>query len=248
MARPRTFDDDTALDAAVGCFWRGGLQGTSVRELADEMGLSGPSLYNAFGDKRALFLQALERYAATVLRARIGRLVAMPSPRDAIDAFFSEMIDRSLGDPERRGCLLINSALEAAPHDPEIAHAVAAYFAEIEGFLRARVEAAQAMGEVSATLDAGDMGRLLLGVLVAIRVLSRTGAARPQLEGIVRPALAALGGAIDVGTGGGAGMGTAQGPRRRATRTDGQRSPGAQDQDTRTAQSRAVPKQEKAKP
>ncbi|MDX2156036.1 MAG: TetR/AcrR family transcriptional regulator [Hyphomicrobiaceae bacterium] len=211
MARPRTFDNDTVLDAAVGCFWRHGLEGTSVRELAHEMGLSGPSLYNAFGDKRALFMQALERYASTVLRERIGRLEAMTSPAAAIEAFFEELIDRSLGDPERRGCLLINSALEAAPHDPEIAKVVSTYFAEIESFLRTRIEVAQMAGEVPATLDAADMGRLLLGVLIAIRVLARTGAERKQLAGMARPALDLLGRRAwaTLGAGGGATEGSA---------------------------------------
>jgi TetR/AcrR family transcriptional regulator, transcriptional repressor for nem operon len=194
VARPRTFDDDTVLDAAVACFWRRGLDATSVRELADEMGLSGPSLYNAFGDKRTLFIRALDRYAATTLRERIRRLEAMPSARSALHAFFREIIDRSVSDPERRGCLLINTALDAAPHDVEIASAVTAYFEEIETFLRGRVAAARKAGEIAPAIQPRDMGRMLLAILVAIRVLARTGASRAQLQGMVRPALALLDG------------------------------------------------------
>ncbi len=192
MARPRTFDDATVLDAAVACFWRRGLDATSVRELAQEMGLSGPSVYNAFGDKRALFIQSLERYAATTLRPRLLRLEAMPSARAAIKGFFDEIIDRSVGDPERRGCFLINSALDAAPHDAEIAAAIAAYFAEIEGFLRGRVAAAREAGAIPSRIDARDTGRMLLGILIAIRVLSRTGASKAELQAMLRPALALL--------------------------------------------------------
>ena len=62
MARPREFDEATALEAAIECFWHRGYEATSVRDLADKMGISGPSLYNAYGDKRALFAQALEHY------------------------------------------------------------------------------------------------------------------------------------------------------------------------------------------
>ena len=62
MARPREFDEATALEAAMGCFWRHGYEATSMRELTASMGISGPSLYNAFGGKRAVFTAALARY------------------------------------------------------------------------------------------------------------------------------------------------------------------------------------------
>ena len=74
MARPRAFQEDEVLDSAIECFWRRGLEATSVRDLAEHMGLNGPSLYNAFGDKRTLFARALERYATRTMRERIARL------------------------------------------------------------------------------------------------------------------------------------------------------------------------------
>ncbi len=192
MARPRAFDNDVALDAAVACFWRRGLDATSVRELADQMGLNAPSLYNAFGDKRALFVIALERYAETTMRARLAALADSPSPTAALRTFFRTTIDRSLADTERRGCFIINSALDVAPHDADIGQAVAGYLGEIEAFLRGRVTAARRMGEIPDSVEPRDMGRLLLGLLVAIRVLARTGATRTQLESMTRPALALL--------------------------------------------------------
>ena len=63
MARPREFDEADALDAATDCFWRDGYEATSVRDLAARMGITGASLYNAFGDKRSLFREVLQRYA-----------------------------------------------------------------------------------------------------------------------------------------------------------------------------------------
>ena len=62
MARPREFDDAAVLDAAIDCFWAEGFGGTSIRDLSERMGISGPSLYNAFGDKHGLFIQSIERY------------------------------------------------------------------------------------------------------------------------------------------------------------------------------------------
>src|SRR5271166_6412841 len=120
MARPREFDEATALEAAIECFWQRGYEATSVRDLAEKMGLSTPSLYNAYGDKHALFVQALERYLDNSARALIKRLEESLPPKEAVRRFIEEIIERSVNDRERRGCFLINSALEVAPHDREL--------------------------------------------------------------------------------------------------------------------------------
>ena len=85
--------------------------------LPTKWGSSGPSLYNAYGDKRALFAQALEIPVDNSARALIKRLEASLPPKQAIRRFIEEIIDRSVNDRERQGCFLINSALEVAPHD-----------------------------------------------------------------------------------------------------------------------------------
>ena len=125
MARPREFNEDVALDAAMQCFWAKGYQATSVRDLEAETGLTTPSLYNAFGDKRALFRRALQRYAENSARVRIARLEANLPPKEAIREFIREIVEHSLNDKERRGCLIVNSALEIAPHDPDIGAEIA---------------------------------------------------------------------------------------------------------------------------
>ncbi|HEX3484444.1 MAG TPA: helix-turn-helix domain-containing protein [Micropepsaceae bacterium] len=192
MARPREFDETTALEAAVTCFWRRGYEATSMRDLAGAMGISGPSLYNAFGDKRALFVAALERYLDQSPRARIKRLESSLAPKKAIRRFIEEVIERSLNDRERRGCFLINSALEVAPHDRELGALIADRLGEIEAFFRRSIKAAQAEGTVRADLVARDCARLLLGVLLGIRVLARAKPERALLEGVAAPALALL--------------------------------------------------------
>jgi TetR/AcrR family transcriptional repressor of nem operon len=192
MARPREFDEVTALEAAMACFWRRGYEATSMRDLASSMGISGPSLYNAFGDKRALFVSALERYLDHSPRARIKRLEASLPPKQAVHRFIEEVIERSLNDRERRGCFLINSALEVAPHDRELGALIADRLGEIEAFFRRSIKAAQAEGAAPPHLIAKDLARLLLGVLLGIRVLARAKPERALLEGIARPALALL--------------------------------------------------------
>jgi len=193
MPRPREFDETTALDTAITCFWHRGYEATSVRDLADSMGISSPSLYNAFGDKRTLFVAALERYLDHFTRARIKRLEDSLPPKQAVRHFIEEIIERSLSDRERRGCFLINSALEVAPHDRELGELIADRLGEIEAFFRRSIRAAQTAGTVPQNLAAKDLARLLLGVLLGIRVLARAKPERALLEGLARPALALLG-------------------------------------------------------
>ena len=192
MARPREFDEVTALEAATECFWQRGYEATSVRDLADKMGISAPSLYNTYGDKRSLFVQALERYLNQSTRARIKRLEESLPPKQAIRQFIEEIIKRSVNDRERRGCFLINSALEVAPHDKELGALIADRLAEIEAFFHRSIKAAQAEGVVPRDRAAKDVARLLLGVLLGIRVLARSKPERALLEGVARPALALL--------------------------------------------------------
>jgi len=191
MARPREFDETEALDAAMDCFWRDGYEATSVRDLAARMGITGASLYNAFGDKRSLFREVLQRYAERSTRERITRLESSLPPKQAVRAFLGEIVERSV-DGDRRGCLLVNTALEVAPHDPELGAAVAARLGEIEAFFRRAISAGQADGSVPPGRDPADLARLLLGVTLGLRVLARSKPQRELLEGVVRPALALL--------------------------------------------------------
>ena len=192
MARPREFDEAEVLDTAVDCFWTRGYEATSVRDLAAEMGITGPSLYNAFGDKRSLFRAALERYVQLWTRARIAEVERKLPPKEAVRAFIKGIIERSLDDPDRRGCMLVNAALEIAPHDPEIGAEVAVWLGEIESFFRRAIAAAQSEGRVPAERDARDLARLLLGVTLGVRVLARAHPDRKLLEGVARQALALL--------------------------------------------------------
>jgi AcrR family transcriptional regulator len=108
MGRPREFNETAALEAALECFWQRGYKATSMRELAASMGLTAPSLYNAFGDKQALYALALERYLDRTTRDRLRRYETSLPPKQAIHQFFGEIIDRSVNDRDRKGCFLVN--------------------------------------------------------------------------------------------------------------------------------------------
>jgi TetR/AcrR family transcriptional repressor of nem operon len=192
MARPREFDETTVLEAAMNCFWAQGFEQTSVRDLAEQMGITGASIYNAFGDKRSLYRKAFVYYLAQTVRDRIARLEKLP-PATAVRAFFEEIIERSVDDKQRRGCMLVNAALELAPYDPEFQRLVTEEMVFIEAFFRRCVEAGQKDGSITDTRPADELAKLLLSVLLGIRVLARTRPQREVLEGAANGALALLG-------------------------------------------------------
>jgi TetR/AcrR family transcriptional repressor of nem operon len=191
MARPREFDESAVLDAAVLCFWKHGYEATSVRNLVEHTGITAASLYNAFGDKRALYEKALGHYVEDSIADRVRRCECLP-PLQAIEAFFEEIVKRSLNDRDRKGCMLVNAALEGAPNDPAFRKVVAGVLVSIEAFFQASISAGQADGSITRSLQAGTLAQNLLGVLMGIRVLARVRPERSLLEGIAVPTLALL--------------------------------------------------------
>ena len=191
MARPREFDEAAVLDAAVQCFWARGYEATSIKDLMERTGLTAASLYNAYGDKRAMFRTALDHYIENSIGKRIQRCEALP-PRDAIRAFFDDILSRSINDRERKGCLVVNSALEMAPHDPEFKETIAETLKRIEAFFLACVEKGQADGTITSSRPAVGLAQHLLGILMGIRVLARVRPERALLNGAIGMALAFL--------------------------------------------------------
>src|ERR1700710_2551666 len=150
-------------------FWADGFAATSVRDIGSAMGLGQASVYNAFGDKRTLFTQCLDRYLDANMRARIARVEKTLPPRQAIEAFLTEIVERSM--ESRLGCLLANAALEVAPHDTDIADVVAERMGELEAFFRRCVVAARKDGSISRDADPEDAARLFLITVMGLRVL-----------------------------------------------------------------------------
>lgn len=188
MARPREFDEQAVLDAAVQCFWIRGYEATSVRELIEKTGLTGASLYNAFGDKRAIYQRALDHYIEAIVAERIRRSEAMAAGA-AIENFFNDIVERSLSDADCKGCMLVNAALEMAPRDPELREAVSIALNRIEAFFLCCILKGQADGSISAKISAEDTAKNLLGILMGIRVLARVRPERELFNGIVRTGL-----------------------------------------------------------
>jgi len=191
MARPRQFDDQQALNAAMQQFWTNGFEVTTIRDIANSTGLSLPSLYNAFGDKRALFDQALKHYHETQTLVRVERLSKLP-PREAITAFFEEVIQRAALPKTRRGCFLVNSAMEVSPEDDERTTLIREAVETYENFFLAQVERAKASGAIKNPSSSRDLARMLMALFFGLRVVIRFNTDRKFLYDIVTPAFAML--------------------------------------------------------
>ena len=162
-----------------------------MRDLAEQMGITGASLYNAFGDKRSLYHQAFVHYLERTVHERVARLEKLP-PALAIRTFFDEIIERSVDDEQRRGCMLVNAALELAPYDPKFRQLVNEEMMFIEAFFGRCAASGQQNGSIDRTRTSDDVGRMLLSVLLGIRVLARTRPQRQVLEGAANAVLALL--------------------------------------------------------
>lgn len=198
MARSKEFDEPGALDAALHLFWTRGYGATSVRELANAMGITSASLYNAFGDKRSLFSRALTYYIEQTYADSL-RNVPRGQADDAIRFFLREIVEKSLTDHLRKGCMVVNSALEVAPHDIEFQTVIARVLVDVESFFYRSVVAGQQAGTISSSIPADDLARLLLGVFLGLRVLARSRPERALLEGLVRSVLVILDGNLPGG-------------------------------------------------
>lgn len=121
VGRPREFDVDQVLEAAMKAFWANGYEGTSLADLMAATGLHKGSLYQAFGDKHALFLQALRRYLGDMRRQMKDLLGGAETPREGIYAMAHGMLDIMDGESDcPAGCMAINALVEMVPHDTEV--------------------------------------------------------------------------------------------------------------------------------
>ncbi|MFN8652205.1 MAG: TetR/AcrR family transcriptional regulator [Gemmatimonadales bacterium] len=193
MARPKEFDEEQALAAALEVFWEKGYEAASVHDLTERMGIQKASLYNTFGDKHSLFLRALASYSAETLDWYRGQLERPGPVRATLLALLDELTEGCDDEEEdARGCLCVNSAIELAPHDPAIASLLQQHNQSQEDLFRRALMRAQQAGEIAATLDPLGTARYLLNVIAGLGVAHKAGASRERLQDIVRISLSVL--------------------------------------------------------
>lgn len=184
--RPRAYDPDQALSRARDAFWDGGYTGTSLEELSEATGMNRPSLYGAFGDKRALYLQTMERYremGRTVMKEELS--YGLPLAEALRRTFFRAVTIYLSGEQGPRGCFLINTSATESVRDVDIRAAFAAGLHELDDQLEARLRYALANGDLDSDIDPAALARVLCGVMNSLALRARAGESRTMLEATI---------------------------------------------------------------
>ncbi len=191
IGRPREFDRDAALKAAMLVFWRKGFLATSMNDLCDAMGIRSPSLYAAFGGKEALYLEAVENYARTVGLSLWGHLADGATARACVESLLFAAVE-SLPECEGMpaGCMVTLAAVsEECPG--AIVDTVRQVRIQCLEMLRSRLNDAVATGELASSADADRLSRFYLGVYQGMAIQARDGATSAELKSIAETAMAA---------------------------------------------------------
>jgi TetR/AcrR family transcriptional repressor of nem operon len=193
MARPRQFDRDTAAQEAMEAFWEHGYNATSVADLLEEMGLNRGSLYGTFGDKKQLFLTALDKYQDQNV-AMIRDVLERPgrSPRAAIEALLQLAVERCTGEDAGRGCLAAKAAMELASHDPDISAWIRRFHERKVELVEKTIARGQERGEINGDLDARGVARFLLNGLAGLHLSGLTSPSADEVQDVVRLMLKVL--------------------------------------------------------
>ncbi len=179
--RPRSFDTDTVLGQVRDTFWRYGYSGTSMDQLSAATGLHKPSLYGAFGDKKRLYLAALDNYL-TEIRAQFAEAFAVPDLTESLKAVTEWAIDKFASGDGPGGCFMMNTAMPEAAEDPEISRVVREAMDSLDRALTKRFEKAIEAGQIPASADAQSLAMVMVANHYEISARARAGYSRDELR------------------------------------------------------------------
>jgi TetR/AcrR family transcriptional regulator, transcriptional repressor for nem operon len=189
VVRQREFDIDEVLTLVMNLFWERGYANTSMKDVVQATGVQPGSLYGAFGDKEKLFQQALRKYTQDFFRASIP---CNKPPLECIELWFEHLADAMTNDPDQKGCLIINTAMERDAHSPSTIAIIEDRLDEIESFFRQNLNQAKFNGSLSESFDADMTAKAMLGSVVAILAVARMRRDAQTINSIVAGAIAIL--------------------------------------------------------
>jgi TetR/AcrR family transcriptional repressor of nem operon len=192
MARPRAFDRDQVLDVAIGVFREKGFDGTSTEDLVTAMNIGRQSLYATFGDKRSLYLEALQRYSSDSVSARIRAARNAISPIQVIEQLLLGFVEQPSG-VEANACLGVNAICEFGTSDADVSRIGRESGRTLQRFLERTFREARAMGEIDDTVDPKAAAQFIAATLTGMKVSARGGVDPSALRNIARFALRSLG-------------------------------------------------------
>jgi TetR/AcrR family transcriptional repressor of nem operon len=189
MARSKEFNTQRALAAAMNAFWRLGYENTSLEVLMGEMGVAKQSLYDTFGDKRALYLQAMAFYRNETNSSLRRLLESAPTVKQGFTQILFGFIAETREQHER-GCLLLSANMERAVDDKEIAMFLRDNQVEVEGIFTEALRRGQCNGEFAGEQDVGALARFLVVTIQGMRAMARLKSDRRALRQVANIALA----------------------------------------------------------
>lgn len=192
MARTKDFDENEVLAKAIQLFWRKGYNGTSLQDLITGLGISRSSLYDTFGDKHQLYLKALSAYRQTQVSVRNQILHAPVPAKVAIRQLMELTIEQMLRDKQHKGCFLVNSAVETAPHDKATNNIVCQNDQEVENAFFEVIQRGQANGEINRRQDPRALARFVFNNIVGLQVTGKSATNKAAFEDIIRLTLSVL--------------------------------------------------------
>jgi AcrR family transcriptional regulator len=191
MARPKEFDRDAAVDRAMSVFWLKGYAATSTDDLLQAMNIGRQSMYDTFGDKRRLYVEALERYQRQSVSGHINRLRSTASPLAGIEALLVGVIPLDRATREK-GCMGVGSISEFGNTDAELAKLRAKSRGVLHQALVERLRDALAAGEIGETVDIEAAARFVATMMLGVQVAAKAGASAQALRNTATFAVAGL--------------------------------------------------------
>src|SRR5260370_15829395 len=192
MGRHKEFDREETLHKAMEVFWSRGYEAASIQDLVKHMGINRQSLYDTFGDKHALYLQALDRYREVESR-KVFELMERPgSVKKSVRQLYEGVVKKALGDGQRRGCFMGNAMSELAGRCKETAARTCSNMAAAEGAFYHALLRGKKEGELKGLRDPRAVARFLNSSLQGLVLMAKTNQDRKTLEDVVKITLSVL--------------------------------------------------------
>jgi AcrR family transcriptional regulator len=188
MGRPRAFDEDVALEAAMQVFWEKSYEGATIADLTEAMGINRSSMYAAFGDKESIFHRVMERYREMRM-TYIRQALAEPSLREVVAGLIYGTADFLSIPGNPRGCLSIQGALACGTDAEPVKQMMIDWRKGGEAALKKRLQQAKSEGELPAEIQSADFARYLSSVIAGLGVQAANGATRAELRRVASIAL-----------------------------------------------------------
>ena len=183
MARPKAFSREKAQMQALQLFWRKGYSATSVADLTSALHLSRSSMYDTFGDKRTLFLEALRLYSEQVI-SRTARTLQESSPLAGIQALFDALTAGVGSETDAMGCFMVNAVAELVPYDADVTAIAVAYSDSLQRLLAEAVTQGALQHTVTRKQTPKQLAAYLFNAMQGIRIIIKSGATREQVDAV----------------------------------------------------------------